>query len=98
MQSSVATFFVLAAVAQHYIPSFLHSPAGWHIECSTMIREVMGEQIDIHGGGRWAAALLHCCEGQGGAVEPWTGTYRNKCHGGGRCAVVLMSMARFRQQ
>ncbi|PRW59911.1 cysteine--tRNA cytoplasmic isoform X1 [Chlorella sorokiniana] len=25
---------------------------GWHIECSTMIREVMGEQIDIHGGGR----------------------------------------------
>ncbi|KAL4431628.1 hypothetical protein ABPG77_001470 [Micractinium sp. CCAP 211/92] len=25
---------------------------GWHIECSTMIREVMGEVIDIHGGGR----------------------------------------------
>jgi cysteinyl-tRNA synthetase len=26
---------------------------GWHIECSAMIREVLGEQpIDIHGGGR----------------------------------------------
>lgn len=25
---------------------------GWHIECSAMIREYLGEQIDIHGGGR----------------------------------------------
>ncbi len=25
---------------------------GWHIECSAMNREVFGEQIDIHGGGR----------------------------------------------
>ena len=24
---------------------------GWHIECSAMIHEVLGEQIDIHGGG-----------------------------------------------
>jgi len=24
---------------------------GWHIECSCMIRDVLGEQIDIHGGG-----------------------------------------------
>ncbi|MYD94522.1 MAG: cysteine--tRNA ligase [Chloroflexi bacterium] len=24
---------------------------GWHIECSTMIRHTLGEQIDIHGGG-----------------------------------------------
>ena len=24
---------------------------GWHIECSTMIRFLLGEQIDIHGGG-----------------------------------------------
>ena len=24
---------------------------GWHIECSTMIRETLGDQIDIHGGG-----------------------------------------------
>ena len=24
---------------------------GWHIECSTMIRRTLGEQIDIHGGG-----------------------------------------------
>ena len=25
---------------------------GWHLECSAMIREHMGETIDIHGGGR----------------------------------------------
>lgn len=25
---------------------------GWHIECSAMIHEYLGEQIDIHGGGR----------------------------------------------
>ncbi len=25
---------------------------GWHIECSTMIRETLGQQIDIHAGGR----------------------------------------------
>lgn len=25
---------------------------GWHIECSTMINETLGEQIDIHAGGR----------------------------------------------
>ncbi|HEV7127556.1 MAG TPA: cysteine--tRNA ligase [Ktedonobacterales bacterium] len=24
---------------------------GWHIECSTMVLEALGEQIDIHGGG-----------------------------------------------
>jgi cysteinyl-tRNA synthetase len=24
---------------------------GWHIECSTMIKETLGDQIDIHGGG-----------------------------------------------
>lgn len=25
---------------------------GWHIECSSMIAELMGDVIDIHGGGR----------------------------------------------
>jgi cysteinyl-tRNA synthetase len=25
---------------------------GWHIECSAMVRETLGNQIDIHGGGR----------------------------------------------
>ena len=25
---------------------------GWHIECSTMVRETLGDQIDIHGGGQ----------------------------------------------
>lgn len=25
---------------------------GWHIECSSMIKEYLGDQIDIHGGGR----------------------------------------------
>ncbi len=33
--------------------------AGWHIECSTMIKEVMGPIIDIHGGGRSAGCSLH---------------------------------------
>ncbi len=28
---------------------------GWHIECSAMIRELMGPIIDIHGGGRRAS-------------------------------------------
>jgi cysteinyl-tRNA synthetase len=28
-----------------------HGRPGWHIECSTMIRDVLGESIDIHGGG-----------------------------------------------
>ncbi len=27
---------------------------GWHIECSAMIRALMGPLIDIHGGGRRA--------------------------------------------
>ena len=25
---------------------------GWHIECSAMVRETLGDQVDIHGGGR----------------------------------------------
>ncbi len=25
---------------------------GWHIECSAMVRETLGDQIDVHGGGR----------------------------------------------
>jgi cysteinyl-tRNA synthetase len=43
---------------------------GWHIECSAMIRQLMGPVIDIHGGGRCpppptpSRPLLpsaHCC-------------------------------------
>lgn len=30
---------------------------GWHIECSAMIRELMGPIIDIHGGGRQTSAF-----------------------------------------
>lgn len=52
---------------------------GWHIECSAMIREVMGPVIDIHGGGRdlvfphhenelaQSAAAAGCCGGAHGA-------------------------------
>lgn len=29
-----------------------HGRPGWHIECSAMIHDYLGEQIDIHGGGR----------------------------------------------
>ncbi|HEX8969227.1 MAG TPA: cysteine--tRNA ligase [Chloroflexota bacterium] len=28
-----------------------HGRPGWHIECSAMVRETLGDQIDIHGGG-----------------------------------------------
>ncbi len=28
-----------------------HGRPGWHLECSTMIKNVLGETIDIHGGG-----------------------------------------------
>jgi cysteinyl-tRNA synthetase len=28
-----------------------HGRPGWHLECSTMIKHVLGETIDIHGGG-----------------------------------------------
>ena len=24
---------------------------GWHIECSTMVRKLLGDSIDVHGGG-----------------------------------------------
>jgi cysteinyl-tRNA synthetase len=30
---------------------------GWHIECSAMIRKLMGPVIDIHGGGRCAHGM-----------------------------------------
>jgi L-cysteine:1D-myo-inositol 2-amino-2-deoxy-alpha-D-glucopyranoside ligase len=48
--------FVLWQKSRAGEPSW-HSPwsqgrPGWHIECSTMILEHLGEQIDIHGGGR----------------------------------------------
>lgn len=35
---------------------------GWHIECSTMAREYLGETIDIHGGGQDLAFPHHECE------------------------------------
>lgn len=35
---------------------------GWHIECSAMARATLGDQIDIHGGGRDLAFPHHDCE------------------------------------
>ena len=35
---------------------------GWHIECSAMVRATLGDQIDIHGGGRDLAFPHHDCE------------------------------------
>jgi cysteinyl-tRNA synthetase len=35
---------------------------GWHIECSAMARATLGDQIDIHGGGRDLAYPHHDCE------------------------------------
>lgn len=35
---------------------------GWHIECSAMSREILGESFDIHGGGRDLLFPHHECE------------------------------------
>jgi L-cysteine:1D-myo-inositol 2-amino-2-deoxy-alpha-D-glucopyranoside ligase len=35
---------------------------GWHIECSTMVRRLLGETIDIHGGGADLLFPHHECE------------------------------------
>jgi cysteinyl-tRNA synthetase len=35
---------------------------GWHIECSSMAMNLLGEQIDIHGGGADLAFPHHTCE------------------------------------
>jgi len=35
---------------------------GWHIECSTMVQEYLGDVIDVHGGGRDLEFPHHECE------------------------------------
>ncbi|ASA24397.1 cysteine--tRNA ligase [Paenibacillus donghaensis] len=35
---------------------------GWHIECSAMVRELLGDTIDIHGGGQDLTFPHHECE------------------------------------
>ena len=52
---------------------------GWHIECSAMARTALGDQIDIHGGGRDLAFPHHdseivqseCFTGTGPYVRYW---------------------------
>ncbi|MEM8561713.1 MAG: cysteine--tRNA ligase [Pseudomonadota bacterium] len=51
---------------------------GWHLECSAMIREHLGETIDIHGGGRDLIFPHHeneiaqsCCAHGGDYVRYW---------------------------
>ncbi|MEM8942479.1 MAG: cysteine--tRNA ligase [Pseudomonadota bacterium] len=51
---------------------------GWHLECSAMIREHLGETIDIHGGGRDLIFPHHeneiaqsCCAYGGDFVKYW---------------------------
>ncbi|NJK81776.1 MAG: cysteine--tRNA ligase [Chloroflexaceae bacterium] len=44
---------------------------GWHIECSAMATRYLGEQIDIHGGGRDLIFPHHSCEIA--QSEPYTG-------------------------
>ena len=51
---------------------------GWHLECSAMIREHLGETIDIHGGGRDLIFPHHeneiaqsCCAWGGDFVRLW---------------------------
>jgi len=49
---------------------------GWHLECSAMIRDVLGETIDIHGGGQDLRFPHHeneiaqsCCSGDTGPCD-----------------------------
>jgi cysteinyl-tRNA synthetase len=52
---------------------------GWHIECSAMIRSILGEQIDIHCGGADLVFPHHeneiaqseCCTGKRPFVRTW---------------------------
>jgi cysteinyl-tRNA synthetase len=44
---------------------------GWHIECSCMIRDVLGEQIDIHAGG--ADLMFPHHENERAQSEAWLG-------------------------
>ena len=53
-----------------------HSPwgegrPGWHIECSTIARALLGDQVDIHGGGADLVFPHHACEIA--QCEPLTG-------------------------
>jgi cysteinyl-tRNA synthetase len=54
--------FVLWKAAKPHEPKwpsiFGDGRPGWHIECSAMCKEVLGEQIDIHGGG-WDLQFPH---------------------------------------
>jgi cysteinyl-tRNA synthetase len=54
--------FVLWKAAKPHEPKwpsvFGDGRPGWHIECSAMCREVLGEEIDIHGGG-WDLQFPH---------------------------------------
>jgi cysteinyl-tRNA synthetase len=47
---------------------------GWHIECSCMIRDILGEQIDIHGGGMDLIFPHHeneIAQGEGASGKPY---------------------------
>ncbi len=56
---------------------------GWHIECSAMVRETLGDQIDIHGGG--ADLIFPHHENEIAQTESLTGKVpfvRHWVHGG----------------
>lgn len=47
---------------------------GWHIECSCMIHDILGEQIDIHGGGMDLIFPHHeneIAQGEGASGKPY---------------------------
>lgn len=47
---------------------------GWHIECSCMIQDILGEQIDIHGGGMDLIFPHHeneIAQGEGASGKPY---------------------------
>ena len=55
-----------------------HGRPGWHIECSVMSSEYLGESFDIHGGGRDLIFPHHeneIAQSEGASGKPFAGTW-----------------------
>jgi cysteinyl-tRNA synthetase len=62
---------VLPDDPDYYDSPWGHGRPGWHMECSTMIHGILGDQIDIHAGG--ADLIFPHHENEIAQSEAWTG-------------------------
>jgi cysteinyl-tRNA synthetase len=62
---------------------------GWHIECSSMIEALMGDTIDIHGGGRDLIFPHHENELAQSQVRGWLITQGGECRLGWWDAILV---------